>query len=121
MRIAPFHSLQAEQFQEFSHPAINELFAPALNLETERNVLEHIHVLEQGIVLENKPDIALLNFDVVDTFATDENVPFAGEFQPGYHAQDGRLSTSTGAQQRYKFTFLHGKAHFVHGGDFAEI
>ena len=38
---------------------------PFFDFESERDVLEHVHVFEQRVILENKTDISLLHRDVV--------------------------------------------------------
>ena len=51
-------------------------------------------------MLKDKTDVALLDGNIVDPLAANEDVAFGRHFQAGDHAQHGRLAAAARAQQR---------------------
>jgi len=70
-----------------------------LDFEAEGDVVKGGHVFEQGVVLEDEADVALLDGDAVDLEAADEDAAAGGSFQAGDEAQDGGFAAAAGAEQ----------------------
>ena len=121
MREPLFQPGEAKELHEFGRAGFDVRAFPFLDFEAERDVLEHVHVLEQGVILEDEADVAFADGDVVDTLAADEDVPGRGDFEAGDHAEDGGLAAAAGTEQRHEFAFLDGKADVIDGGGVAEI
>jgi len=78
-------------------------------LETEGDVFEHAHRLEEGVALENEADVALLDGHVVDAFTADEQVSGGGNLQPGDHPQHGGLAATARSEQCHEFAIGDGQ------------
>ena len=83
--------------------------------------LDDVHVLEQGVILEDETDVALLDRRLVDAVAADEDVAGGGHFQAGDHAQDGGLAAAAGTEQGHQLALLDGEGDVADGGDVAEL
>ena len=68
--------------------------------QPERDVLEHRHVAEQGVVLEDEPDVAVAGRVAGDVVVLEEHGAAVGHFQPGDDAQQRRLAGAGRAEQR---------------------
>src|SRR5207302_420564 len=121
MRIALLKTFQSQQSQQLFDARFDFSGAPFFYLQAEGDIFEDVHVLEQCIVLEHKPDVALLNFDVIDAFAANENVAIGWGFQAGDHSQHGGLSATARPQQRHQFAVTHREADLVDGWNIAEV
>src|SRR5690348_12364009 len=71
---------------------------------------------EQGIVLEDKPHIAVANRMVRDISVVSDNFAAVGSFQAGDNPQQGRLAGSRRTQERQERTFRYFEADIVQGG-----
>ena len=78
VRVALFEFREAEQLEQFAHARLDVGSFPFLDLEAESDVLEHVHGLEQGVILEHEPDVALLDGEVIDALAANEDVALGG-------------------------------------------
>ena len=121
MRKAFLQSAQAEQLDQFRHACFDVHLLPLLDLEAERDVLEHAHVSEQGVALEHKTDVALLHGHVIDPLPPNKNVSFRRHFQPGNHPQHRRLAAAAGTEQANQLSVVDREVHVVDGGNFAEL
>ena len=109
MRVTLQQAVQFQQGGQFAHPVGDARLGPFFDFQAEGNVVEAGHVFEQGVVLKDKPDIALLHRHAVDLRAADKN-PAAGRvFQTGDHAQDGGFPAAAGAEQTDQFPFVDDK------------
>ena len=68
-------------------------------LQTEGHVLAHGHVREDGIVLEDHADVALVGRDVVDDLAVEGDRAAFDGVEAGHLAQKGRFAAARRAQQ----------------------
>jgi hypothetical protein len=89
-------------------------FGVFLQLQAERDVLEHAHVRVERVVLEHHGDVAVLRRHVVHDVATDRDLA-AGDFlQPRDHAQRGRLAAARRADQHDEFLVGHFQVDNMH-------
>jgi hypothetical protein len=72
-------------------------------LSPKGDVLEHGHVPEERVVLEDKADAAVAGIAMRSVFAIEENVAGVGEFQSGDDAQQRGLAGARRSQQRHQF------------------
>ncbi|MCY1353754.1 hypothetical protein D9M68_483180 [compost metagenome] len=70
------------------------------HLEAEGDVVEHGHVAEQGVVLEDEADVALLHRLLRGVLVTEEDRAAGRAFEPGDEAKQCRLAGAGGAKQR---------------------
>ena len=77
--------------------------APALlarfDAQAEGDVLEHRHVAEQRVVLEDEADVALAGMQVGGLGAGEQDVALIGRFHAGDDAQQRRLAAAGGTEQ----------------------
>ena len=100
MRVTAFEFLKSEQLEQFVNARLDVGTLPFFDLEAEGDVFEYIHVLEQRVILEHEPDVALLNREVVDALAANVDVAVGRHFQAGDHAEHGRFAAAAGSEQR---------------------
>ena len=105
MRKSLLQFLKAEQFQQFCDARFGVGGFPFLNLQSKGNVLEHSHVLEQRVILKNKTDVPLLDFDIVDPLPAHEDVAVGGHFQSSNQAQHSRFAAAARPKQRQQLAF----------------
>src|SRR5205823_4796717 len=89
VRVASFQFLEAEQLEQFVNARLDVGPLPFLDLEAKGDVLEYIHVFEQRVILKDKADVALLDGELVDALAANEDVSLGRHFQAGNHAEHG--------------------------------
>src|SRR5581483_8396105 len=121
VRATFFQAGQTEQFEQFGHARLDVGPFPFFDFEAQLDVLEHAHVFEQGVVLENETDVALLDGDVVDPFAADEDVAIGGNLKTGDHAENGGFATAAGTEQRHQFAFMDGEIYRIDRRNFPEF
>ncbi len=61
VRIAPFQPFKAEQVEQFSNSRFDVGSFPFFDLQTEGNIVEDVHVFEEGVILKHETDIPLLH------------------------------------------------------------
>ena len=66
----------------------------ALDLETEGDVLGHIHVREQGILLEDGVDLPPLRRQLRDVLSVEQDAPLVRPLKAAYEAQCRRLAAA---------------------------
>ena len=93
---------------------------PRPDAQPERDVLEHAHVPEQGVVLEHEPDVALAHRLVGRVFAVEVDRALIGRLQAGDDAEERRLARPGGPEQRHQLAAGHVQAHVVERDEPAE-
>ena len=68
--------------------------------QAERDVVAHVHVLEQRVALEHESHAACLHRDVGEVAIAEEDAAAVRALEPRDDAQDGRLARARGAEQR---------------------
>jgi hypothetical protein len=83
--------------------------------QAEGDVLEHRHVPEQRVVLEDEADLALARpaCRVTSSPWNSTCASLVGEFQAGDDAQQRGLAGAGGPEQRDQFAGRHVEAHVV--------
>ena len=79
--------------------------------QAEGHVLEHRHVAEERVVLEDEADAALAGLAHGRVFALEEDLAAVGVLEPGDDAQQARLAGAGGPEQRHQLARGHGHAH----------
>src|SRR5579859_5983896 len=82
MRVPFFEALKPEQLKQLFNSCFDIRPLPLFNLQTERDVLEDVHALEQSVALEHKTNIALLDRNIINASAANENVSAVGISRP---------------------------------------
>jgi hypothetical protein len=70
-------------------------------------------VFEQGVVLEDKADVALLDTLVGGIFAREENSAAVGGFEASDRSQQGRFTGARGTEEGYQSAALDVHGHLV--------
>ncbi|MNS96271.1 hypothetical protein D3C72_1305620 [compost metagenome] len=97
------------------------MFAHAFDLQAVGNVIAHVHVREQGVILEYGVDVALVRrqsggLDAVDADGTSTRLLEASD-QP----QAGSLARARGAEHREELAVMNVDGHPVDGLDLGEV
>ena len=85
--------------EQFVDPRLDLFLRSLADLEPERDVAAHGHVLERGVVLEDEADVALLRRQRRRVFAGDLDRAGVGLFETGDDAQQGRLAAAARTEQ----------------------
>ena len=93
---------------------------PVADLQPERDVLEHGHVLEGGVVLEDEADAALLRRGTRHVLLCNVDRPAVGLLQAGDDPQQRRLAAAAGPEQRDERAGRHFERHVVESNEVAE-
>ena len=72
--------------------------AAGFDSQAKGDVLEHRHVTEQRIVLEDEADVAFAHMQIRGVVAADDDATTVGLLQTGDDAQQGGLAATGGAQ-----------------------
>src|SRR5918998_1789456 len=89
--------------------------------QPEGNVLPHVHVSEQCIVLEDEADLSLLDASVGLILAGHVDASRRGPLQSGEHLQHRRLARSTRAEKRGDLAFLSDEVDCIHRAEGPEV
>ncbi len=76
-------------------------------------------VRKQGVVLKHQSQIAFVDRQGIDPFATDQQIAFGNVGQPGNHAKCRGLAAARWTQKGHEAVVRHGQIHALHGGKFA--
>ncbi len=114
MRIALFQTTELHQIQQFQCLGANRCGRRALRLalhpQSERDVVEHGHVLEQRIVLEYETDPPLPYRAPRHVLAAEQNLAVIGKFETGDGAQQRGFAGTGWPEQCDQFSRAHGEA-----------
>ena len=78
------------------------------------DVVRHVHVGEEGVVLEDHGHAAPPGLDVGHVGPADAQGPLGDGLQAGDGSEQGRLAASRGAQQGEELAVVDGQVHPVH-------
>ena len=118
----PAHAVAAEahQLERLADaPRLLGLVDLAL-AEPVADVLGHVHVGEQRVVLEDRVDVAPEGRHTGDRLAGEEDLALARLFEAGDHAEGRRLAAARRAEQAVELAVLDPEVHPVHGDHFPE-
>ena len=111
--------LEFEQPRDLADPLVDLLSWDAVLLESERHVLEDVHVRIEGVVLEDHGDVPLRGGDVVDDSSADLDRSVRDRFEAGGHSQCGCLAAAGRADEHNEFTVADRQIQLVDGTDAA--
>ena len=69
---------QVDELEQLVDPGLDLVLGPLADLQPERDVLGHRHVLEDGVVLEHEADVALLGRQLGGVGALDGDAAAVG-------------------------------------------
>ena len=92
-------------------------YALSAHAEREGDVLEHRHVREEGVVLEDHADVALVRRHPRDRVPVDEDLAGVGEQEPGDEVEGRGLARTARAQECDEAPGRDGQAHLLDRGD----
>ena len=92
----------------------------AVCLRAVGHVVQHVHVREQGVVLENRVDVSLMRRHASGFRPMDADGTAAGLFEARYQPQARGLARARGPEQGEKFPFGDVDADLVDCLDLAE-
>ena len=93
-RLAVQQMAQLEDLGSLVNPRADLVFGHLGDFQSVGHVVKHAHVRVQRIVLEHHRDIALGRLQRVDHAIADRDGAAADFFEPGHHAQQGRLAAA---------------------------
>src|SRR5215212_9055968 len=117
MRHLPFVRRQSDQREHIPHGAGDLPPGHPLHSQTVGGVLEHRQMREQGIVLKNETDVALVRLGRGDIVVANPDFASARLLEARAHPQGGSLSAAGGAEQRHQLAGRDIEADIVHGSD----
>ena len=105
----------AEHGGNLSNAAVDLRLAEILHAQRETDIVPHIHVRVERVILEHHRDIAILRFQSVHRLAA--NADFAGRnlLKSSHHAQRGRLTAPRWADEYHELAVLDLQAEIVYG------
>ena len=89
--------------------------------QAEGDVLEHVQVGVEGVVLEHHGDVAVARAHAVDGLAVDRDRAAVGVLQPGDGAQEGGLAAARGADEDAELAFGDVEVDAAQGVDLAVV
>ena len=99
--------LATAEFQQLFDFGADLFFGRAFGLgqygQTESDVVKHVHVAEEGVVLEHETDFALAHMLGGYVLAVKENLAAVGVFQSGDDAQERGFAAAGRAEQGNEF------------------
>ncbi|MNT46157.1 hypothetical protein D3C72_1827840 [compost metagenome] len=113
-------AVQGDQGQGLFGPGVALALAHALDLEAIGDVVQHVHVGEQCIVLEHRVDVALIGRQADGLLAMNADAAGAGLLETGDQAQAGGLARARGTEHGEELAILDVDGHPVDGLDLAE-
>ena len=117
---APHGMAEFENIGNARHPLVDFFFVEFFRMQRKGQILGHRQARIKGIKLEYHGDIALRRFEIVDPLAGDENVAFAGPFQPADHPESRRLAAARRAEQAHDFAGFDIEIDGIHRCEFAK-
>ncbi len=111
---------EPHQAEQLLHAVAHLRFRPLAHAQAERHVLEHGHVPEQRVVLENEADVAVAGGVPGDVVVLEQHGAAVRHFQPGDDAEQGGLAGPGRAEQRDQLAGRAVDAHVVERRECAE-
>ena len=112
--------VELDQLERLFHPRLALVAGHAVDLQAIGDILRHGQVRKDRVGLEHHVDRAAVGRDVGHVDPVDQDAPLAGRFEPGEHAQQGRLAAARGAEQREELAPLDIEADIVDRDERAE-
>ena len=122
--IAVGEAVELHELQQLVHARADLGFgrplAPRLHAQPEGDVLEHRHVAEQRVMLEDETDLALAHADGARVLAVEQHLAGVRRLQPGDDAQQRGLARARQTQQRDQLAGLDVQVDIVERNEVAE-
>ena len=108
---------QVDQLQHALHAALDFILGHLFELEAEGNIVKHVQVREQGILLENRVHAALVGRNIKDILALKEELAARGRLETSNDAQRGGFSASGGPEKSNEFFLADIQVDVIQDGD----
>src|SRR5206468_10249182 len=112
-RVGAGEAVELDQAEQLADALLHTLPRPAPHAEPEGHVLEHGHVAEERVVLEDEPDVAVLHRGVGHVLVLIQDRTSIGHLQAGDDAEQRRLSGSGWAEEGDKRPARDLEAHVL--------
>ncbi len=99
-RVAVGEAVELDEAQQLVDALGDLRLRPASDLEAERDVLAHGHVLERGVVLEDEADAAILGLALRHVLALEAHRSGVRLLESGHDPQQRRLAAAGRAEER---------------------
>ena len=123
-RIAIRQPAQLHQIEQIHHlladHGLGRALVARLDAETERHVLEHAHMAEQRVMLEDEPHLPFAHMLLRGVLALQQNPAAVGRFQPGDDPEQRGLAAARRAEQRDKLAIWKIERDIAEGGKIPE-
>ena len=96
---AAFKALQADDLEHLEHLRADLILGHLFQAQTEGDVLKHVQVREQRILLEHRVHRPLVRRHVGDVLAIKKDIARFRCYKAGNHTQGRRLAAARGAQE----------------------
>ncbi len=115
-RQAILEAPELDRLEEARDPCLDLGATDTAGAQAVGHVLRHRHVREEGVVLEDDADVALVGRQVVDDGAVDAHATGRLAHEARDDAEEGGLAAARGAEQGHDLTGLDGERDAVDGG-----
>ena len=96
----PVEALQADHAERLLHAGVALGAADLADHQAVADVVGHVHVREEGVVLEDRVDVALVRRPIGDVPAVKQHAAFRRQVEAGDHAQRRGLAGAGRPEQR---------------------
>ena len=110
---AVFHAGQLDEIEDREDLLADLLLAEASELQAVRDVVVHVHVRKQRVVLEHHRGIALVRRLLVDLLVAEIDLADVRALKARDHTQGRGLAASGRSEQRHEFAGLDVQRHVV--------
>ena len=93
-------ALETDGLQHLHDPLLDLSLRQLLHPQTEGDVLIHIQVREQGVLLENGVDLPLIGRDVINPHTIEQDISRRRRRETSDDTQRGGLAAPAGSEQR---------------------
>jgi hypothetical protein len=119
-RHAPAQALELDEPEELVDARVDLGLGPLADAQREGDVLEHVEVAEQGVVLEHQADVALARRAVEQVLAVVQHASGIRTLEAGQDPQERGLARARRAEQRDQPARRDLDRDVVDGGEVAE-
>ncbi len=113
--------LDLEQARDLGDPLVHRFLRLTLGLERKGDIVPGRHVRVEREELEHEGDVALAGVRPGHVAPVEQDRAAGGRFQPGDHAQGGRLAAARRPQQDDELAIVNGQVHRLDGVDLTEF
>ena len=101
--------LKANKAQHTHDFLLDDVLRLLFERQAKGDVVVHVHVGKEGILLEDGVDLALVGWDADDVLTVEEHLALARLQKAAEDAQQCRLAAARGAEQRDELIFVNVK------------